>query len=132
MLSPRLCLRLLATLSLNQAKSTLIGGLIDSYLALTGQEMAQFEREIARLAPEERKSTMALVSSWERQGIEKGIEKGKEELIEILMQQRFGPVSEPIVAKLDQLSSMQLNDLATELLTFTSMDDIEHRLSRLN
>ena len=125
------CLRLLATLSLDPAKSRLIGGFIDSYLVLTAQEMTQFEREIAHLDPKERNTAMALVSSWEQKGIEKGIEKGKEELILLLIQQRFGVVPDPVVPKLDRLSSSQLNDLGKDLLAFTDIDDLTRWLTRV-
>ena len=67
------CLRLLATLRLDPARTKLIGGFIESYLDLSAQEMKQYERELEALQPQERQTTMALVSSWEQRGIEQGI-----------------------------------------------------------
>jgi len=92
------CLRLLSRLELDPARSTLIGGFIDSYLKLTKQEMKQYEREFAELTPTEREATMALVSSWEQKGIElgiergieRGIEQGKNEVIVRQIRHRFG------------------------------------------
>ena len=52
------CLRMLASLKLNPARSKLIGGFIDSYLKLTASEMKQYERELAQWEPEEREATM--------------------------------------------------------------------------
>lgn len=51
------CLRLLATLRLDPARTTLIGVFIESYLHLSAQELTQYERELARFAPEVRKAT---------------------------------------------------------------------------
>jgi hypothetical protein len=69
------CLRLLATLKLNRAKTKLIGVFIDSYLRLTGEEMKQYEREFEQLAPEVREDAMEFMTDWERSGMEQGIRK---------------------------------------------------------
>ena len=66
------CLRLLASLKLDPARTTLISGFIDSYLSLTAQEMKQYERELARFTPTEREATMEIVTSWQRQGRAEG------------------------------------------------------------
>ena len=71
------CLRLLATLRLDPARSKLIGGFVDGYLKLSAQELKQYERELGAIEPKERQTTMALVSSWEQ----RGIDQGKGELI---------------------------------------------------
>ena len=70
------CLRLLASLKLDQARTTLIGGFIDSYLKLSAQEMKQYERRIAEFAPMEREATMEIVTSWHQAGIEEGLAQG--------------------------------------------------------
>ena len=120
------CLRLLATLKLDPARSRLIGGFIDTYLRLTTEEMTRYERAFARLAVEERKTTMEMVSSWEL----KGRQEGKEELITRLIQRRFGSVSSQITEQLDHLSSEQLNQLGEALFDFKSPADLEIWLSR--
>ena len=71
------CLRMLANLKLDPARSKLIGGSIDAYMTLTGEELKQYERAFARLAPEEQEARMELVSSWERKGIEQGRQEGR-------------------------------------------------------
>lgn len=128
------CLRLLSTLKLDPARSKLIGGFIDSYLQLTAQETTQYEREFESLAPVERETTMTLVSSWEQRGIERGIqqgiERGKEELLAVLIQQRFGAISAETTARMNRLSSEQLNDLGIALFNFGSADDLEQWFAR--
>lgn len=59
------CFRLLGTLKLDPARSKLIGCFIETYLQLNAEEMKQYEREMATLSPEEKETTMVLMSSWE-------------------------------------------------------------------
>ena len=72
------CLRLLATLRLNPAKSRLISGFVHTYLRLSAAEIQIFERQMETLAPEERQPMLELTNEW----IEKGLEKGREEGLE--------------------------------------------------
>jgi len=144
------CLRLLASLKLDPARSKLIGGFIDAYLDLSTQEMAQYERELAEWDPSERTANMELISSWERTGIEKGlqeglqlgmqqgvqqgmqqgVQQGKEELLEILLEQRFSTLPSTITQRLDQLTSEQMNNLGKVLFDFTSLADLEKWLDQ--
>jgi flagellar biosynthesis/type III secretory pathway protein FliH len=136
------CLCLLASLKLNPARSKLIGGFIDTYLNLTAQEMQRYEREIAKLEPEERKEAVELMSSWERRGLEKGREEGmeqglqqgqhqgKEEILSLILEQRFSTLPDRITKRLDQLTSEQMNELGKALLSFASLDDLEEWLAR--
>lgn len=62
------CLRLLASLKLDPARTKLIGGFIDSYLKLNAEEMKRHERAIEQFTPTERKETMEIVTSWHHPG----------------------------------------------------------------
>ena len=140
------CLRLLASLRLDPARATLIGGFIDSYLRLTAQEMKEFERELSQFTPEEREATMELTHIWEpeamamgrvegitqgiSQGISQGIVQGKETLVARLLRRRLGAVPADVTARLEQLSPDQLDDLGEALLDFSSIADLEQWLSR--
>ncbi len=128
------CLRLLATLKLDPARSKLIGGFIETYLQLTAGEIRQYERELAKLAPEEKEKTMELMTSWEkkgrREGRQEGRQEGKEELVARFIVRRFGSVSPQMTQRLARLSSEQLNDLGEALLDFTAPSDLEDWFSR--
>ena len=132
------CLRLLASLKLDPARATLIGVFIESYLRLSAQELAQYERTLAGLTPAERNETMELMTSWERdgltrgiaQGITQGITQGKETLVVRLLQRRLGSVSTEITARLALLSPEQLDDLGEALLDFSTVADLEGWLAR--
>lgn len=128
------CLRLLASLKFDPARATLIGGFIDSYLSLTAQEMTQYERELAELPPAEREATMEIMTSWHREGMVEGriegITQGKETLVARQLRRRFGVVSADMIARLDRLSSEQLDDLGEALLDFGTAADLEQWLAR--
>lgn len=119
------CLRLLATLKLDPAKSTLIGVFIETYLKLSAQEMEIYEREFAALLPKEKEAAMEMMTSWQ----EKGWKEGKEEILSIQLQQRFSTLPEHITTRLDALTSDQLNELGKAIFTFNSLDDFEIWLS---
>ncbi len=130
------CLRLLATLKLDPARSQLIGGFIGTYLQLNAEEMKQYEREFAKLTPAEKEANMELMNPWVRkgweEGKEEGIQEGKEEIIAHLIHRRFGSVSSGITERLNHLSSEQLNDLGEALFEFKTSVDLETWLSRHN
>lgn len=76
------CLRLLATLQLDPARTRLISGFVDTYLQLNQQEESMFQEELDKLEIREREDVMEIVTSWMEQGIERGIEQGIERGIE--------------------------------------------------
>jgi hypothetical protein len=122
-------------LKLDPARSKLIAGFIDGYLLLTERELKQYEREFTALAPAEGEAAIALVSSWEQngieqgiiQGIEQGIERGKEDLVVRLIRRRLGLDILPATVRIavDKLSSAQLDKLGEALLDFTNLNDLE-------
>lgn len=124
------CLRMLATLQLDPARSKLIGGFIDAYLTLTAAEMKQYEREFKKLTSAEQEARMDLVSSWERRGIERGLHDGKEGLILQMLNRRFGDIAPQVKERLNELPTDKLDELGLALLDFKSLTDLETWLSR--
>ena len=123
------CLRLLARLKLNPARSKLIGGFMDSYLNLTAQEMKLFEREREKLLPKEKEETVALISRWESRGIEQGLHDGKEQLIVHLISRRLGNIPPAVTGRISALTPAQMDDLGEALLDFTGPEDLDRWLS---
>ena len=126
------CLRLVATLKLDPARSTLIGGFLDTYLRLSAAEMGQYRRAFEKLAPGEKETTMTLVSSWEQKGLSQGrtqgLRDGHAETILRLTRKRFGAVSENMRAQVSALSTEQLGELTETFLDFSTVADLEHWL----
>lgn len=116
------CLRLLATLKLDPARSKLIGGFVESYLLLTADENRRYERELAKLAPQEKETTMEMVTSWEKEGMER--------LLLRMIQHRFGELTVSMKQRLDHLTAEQMDELGVALLDFTTPADLERWLSK--
>jgi hypothetical protein len=91
----------------------------------TNPRFRRYEREFAKLAPEEKETTMQLMSSINREGIQ----IGKEAAIVRLMGKRFGAISPEITRRLDVLSSDELDAFIEDLLDFTSIADVEDWLT---
>jgi hypothetical protein len=71
------CLRLLATLKLDPARTRLISGFVDTYLRLSPNEETRFETALAEIVPQkEREGVMELTTSWMERGIEQGLQQG--------------------------------------------------------
>ena len=120
------CLRLLATLRLDPARTKLISGFVDSYLKLTGEEMKQFERTVETFTPTEKAATMEITTSWEQ----RGITRGKEGLVLRLLRRRVGPVPERLTDRLNTLTASQLDDLGEALLDFQTPADLQQWLDQ--
>lgn len=120
------CLRLLATLQLDPARTRLISGFVDTYLKLNTRENQVFRAEIARIEPERRESVMQIVTSW----MQEGIEQGERSLVLRLLTKRVGTLSSEVRDRIDQLSIEQVEALGEALLEFRSLTDLEAWLSQ--
>ena len=73
------CLRVLATLRLDPARTRLISGFVDTYLRLNPQEQQVFQTEVDRMEISKQDRVMEIVTSWMEQGIEQGLARGLEQ-----------------------------------------------------
>jgi len=73
------CLRLLATLELNQKKMELISGFIGTYLRLNEQEEEVFEQILDSMELKTKERVMLFSTDWEERGREKGRQEGRQE-----------------------------------------------------
>jgi hypothetical protein len=127
------CLRLLATLRLDPARTRLISGFVDNYLRLNTQEEQVFQLEIGKLDTKDQEGIMQIVTSWMEQGIERGIEQGIERGIEqgeralVLRQlpRRVGVLPEQVIQQIGRLPLEQLELVAEALLEFQTLADLE-------
>ena len=119
------CLRLLAMLRLDPARTRLISGFVDTYLRLNGQEMKVFQEEIGKLEETEQETVMQIVTSWMEQGIEQGIERGERSLVLRQLTRKVGELPESIQAQVNGLPIAQLEALGEALLDFGSLAELE-------
>ncbi|WP_315788138.1 DUF4351 domain-containing protein [Fischerella sp. JS2] len=121
-------LQLLANLGLNPAQIQLISEFIDTYLKLDAEEEALFEEQLTRIEPRQQEEVMQIVTSWMEEGIQQGLEQGRQReaaLILRLLNRRVGSVSPPLQERIQNLSITELEDLGEALLDFTTVADLE-------
>ena len=119
------CLRLLATLRLDPARTRLISGFVDTYLRLTGDEQKLFEAEVRQVPEEERGKVMELTTSWKEEGIELGRHQATLELVLRQLTRRIGDLPAPAEASVRSLSQADLEELAVTLLDFQVPQDLD-------
>jgi hypothetical protein len=118
------CLRLLATLRLDPARTQLISGFVDTYLRLSEPEERVFELEMSKLEEREQEGIMQIVTSW----MEQGIEQGERSLILRLLKRQIGLLTPEIESQICMLPLPQLEALGDALLNFSSSADLQNWL----
>ncbi|MFB2938507.1 Rpn family recombination-promoting nuclease/putative transposase [Aerosakkonemataceae cyanobacterium BLCC-F154] len=122
------CLCLMATLRLDKARMKLISGFIDTYLRLTAEEERLLQAEISTIEPSAREVVMEIVTSWELQGIEQGLEQGRQlealSFVLRLLNRRLGSVAPDLEEKIRSLSVEKLEELGEALLDFSNVADL--------
>ncbi len=120
------CLRMLATLQLDPAKTEFLSKFIDTYLELDHQEEQIFQAEVDRLEVVEREVIMQTITSWEK----RGQLKGKVDLVLRLLQRKLGQVPPPLEATILTLELEAIERLGEALLDFNHVDDLSTWLQR--
>jgi hypothetical protein len=126
------CLRMIARLKLDPARTKLLSGFVDTYLKLTAREEKQFNAALRKLPQQEREATMEIVTSWMQQGLQH-----EREFVFRLLEQRVGKLSLRIRARVGKLSREKLEKLGLESQGFTRPADLnrwlrEHAVSTRN
>lgn len=120
------CLRMIANLKLDRARTFLISGFIDNYLRLNPVEEQQFQVEVDKIKlPQERENVMEITTSWMEQGIVTGRESEGRSLVTKQLTRKLGNLSPELLARLNGLNLARVEALAEELLDFTNVGDLE-------
>ena len=125
------CLRMMATLKLDRARSTLISVFMDAYLKLTSAEQIVYNREMEVIEPKEREAVMQWTNEWiERGKVEGRVEgrtegrmEGQRETIVRLLRRRFGSLPADLGDRIAKLADANVNDLVEAVLDFKNIDD---------
>jgi hypothetical protein len=116
------CLRMIANLKLDKARTYQLSGFIDNYLRLNPVEEQQFQVEVDTIKlPKEREKVMEITTSW----MEEGIVKGERALTIRLLTKKVGNLSPELLARVSGLSVEQVEALAEALLDFKHVGDLE-------
>jgi hypothetical protein len=117
------CLRLLANLQLDPARTFLISGFVDTYLRLNPSEERVFQIEIAKIQTVvEREQVMELTTSW----MERGLEQERRSTISSLMELRYGIIDAELSAILPELMALSSPEYNKLLLQLSKEELIEH------
>jgi Domain of unknown function (DUF4351) len=120
------CLRMIANLKLDKARTFLISGFIDSYLQLNPIEEQQFQVEVDKIKlPTERENVMEITTSW----MEQGQESATRGLVIKLLTRKFGNLSPELLSRVNGLNLDRVEALAEDLLDFTNIGDLERWLT---
>ena len=130
------CLRMMVNLGLDEARTQLLSGFVDTYLTLDTMEQTVFEERVAEFSPPEEERTMQIVTSWMQKGIEEGLKRGREEGKEEgrralqgtllkMTTKKFGELPEETEVQIRRLDQDQLDNLAEALLDFVQISDLE-------
>lgn len=120
------CLRLLATLRLDPARTRLISGFVDTYLRLNAQEEAAFEAELDKMELTEEEPIMEIVTSW----METGMQREAEKLVLRLLHRRLGGLEPSLEQRVRELSLTQIEALSEALLDFSDVSALLHWLEQ--
>ena len=120
------CLRMIANLKLDKARTFQLSGFIDNYLRLNSVEREQFQVEVDKIKlPKEREEVMEITTSWMEEGIVKGQESATRALAIRLLTKKVGNLSPELLAKVNGLNLERVEALAEDLLDFKQVGDLE-------
>lgn len=125
------CVRLLATLKLDRAKTQVILGILDTYLRLNEQEQTKYQAALERIAPAEKEKVMEVTLVWKEEGrlegLEQGLEQGRRKLSSVIaktIDRQLGPLEPAVLDQIRQLSYADLESLGDAMSDFTSSQDL--------
>ena len=116
------CLRMLATLRLDPARTELIGVFMNSYLKLTAAEVIVYNRELQAVEPEEKEFVMQVVNEW--------TEMGAVALMLRQIRHRFGELPPELTDRIRQLTGAKVDEFAEALMDFKTVADAQAWLAR--
>ena len=123
------CLRMIANLKLDKARTFQLSGFIDNYLRLNPVEKQQFQIEVDKIKlPKEREEVMEITTSWMEEGIVKGQESATRSLVIKQLTRKVGNLSPELLARVSSLNLARVEALAFDLLDFKHVGDLERWL----
>ncbi len=133
------CLRMIARLKLDSARTHLLGGFIDSYLKLLTEEHKKLEVEMKKLPSQEREEIMEIMTSWEEIGFQKGMQQGMQqglqreaELVVRLIKKRFGRLKKSEKEQILALPIEKVEELGIALFDFKNEGELRFWLNQVS
>jgi hypothetical protein len=117
------CLRMIATLRLDPARTTVIGVFMESYLTLTELEEVVYNQQIE--AAESRIKEILMDVDYKAVLEEIGMARGSAKTIVRQLRRRFGAIPVELSEEIRGMTSDKLDQLGDALLDFKSVDDAQ-------
>jgi len=105
----------------NNVRRFLLGEFVQAYLPLDPVQQRQFDE---LLVNEPYRRVREMGTTWYEQGIEKGREQGQREFLLIQLEERFGPLSDQVRYRLQQLPADQVGTLVRALVRAQSLAEL--------
>jgi hypothetical protein len=119
------CLRMILTLKLDIARSSLIRDFMTSYLALTDVEERVYNEQVSALEPNEKRQIVEIIDEWTLTGMRRQAMKS----IFAQLEHRFGPVSFQMRETIEVMPIDVLDQLSIAVLDFAERADAEAWIS---
>jgi phosphoglycolate phosphatase-like HAD superfamily hydrolase len=111
------------TCRVDPARQSLLVEFVETYLPLVEHEQAEFQQIVTsdrKYAEVER-----MITVYEKRGIEKGIQQGKQEDLIVLLEKKFGKLSATFQRRIRQIESpAKLQSLLLAVLDADSLEDL--------
>ncbi|MDZ7619417.1 MAG: DUF4351 domain-containing protein [Patescibacteria group bacterium] len=112
-------LRLVLGVPVNPARRSLLVDFIETYMPLTGPERVEFEQLVA--VDQEYVEVEQMITVYEQ----RGIEKGRQEALLLLLERRFGTIPEAVKERVRGIQSAErLDTLLVAVLDAKTLDDL--------
>lgn len=125
------CLRMIARLKLDPARTHLLGGFVDSYIRLFDAERKKLNAEIKKLPSKEKEEVMEIVTSWEEIGLKKGLQR-ETELVIRQIKKKFGNLKKNKENQILSLPIEKVEELGEAIFDFKDADDLHLWLNRVS
>lgn len=116
-------LRLILRAGVDSARESLLVEFVETYMPLRMTEEVQFGELVH--SDQSYAEARKMVTTYEKAGIEKGIERGKIEALLLILEQRFTKVPDDVRRKVQRLNSnKRIDELLRAVLNAKSLGDL--------
>jgi hypothetical protein len=117
-------LRLILGIGVDPARKNVLIEYVETYMPLNEQEAVEFKRIVCE--KEEYQEVVKMITTYEQDGIDKGIERGERETLIRLIERKFGSLEKESKERiLQEIDRERIKSLLLAVLDAQSIDDLE-------
>ena len=116
-------LRLILRSAVDPARRSLLVEFVETYLPLAGREKTEFQQIVT--ADQQYAEVEQMITVYEKDGIKKGRQEGRQEALILQLEKRFGKLDDAVKRRVRRLRSAErLDSLLLAVLDAKSVDDL--------